>query len=284
MRNLFFRILVFVIGIPGLVALVLSGRDNQNLAFHLLVVAASALGARELGRLFEKRVSAYHGSGVLLPIIGASVPAAAMLIVHGGASPGIFPALILAIFGVVLAAQAFRTNEDEFDAILPTVSAHAAIIVYPGLFLAYLIRLSVFPGASELLLVLIGSVYLNDAGAYVAGMLFGKKSRKVLPISPKKSLVGFVFGFLVSPGVIIAARAIRPGLFPGPIWASVVFGCALGVATILGDLAESALKRSATVKDSGQIIPGRGGILDSIDSPLFAAPVFFHLYALFFVQ
>lgn len=284
MKNLFFRILVFVIGIPGLVALVLSGQGNSNLVFHLVVVAASALGARELGRLFEKRISAYHGSGVLLPIIGAALPAAAMAVVHAGASPGLFPAVILALFGVVLAAQAFRVNEEEFDAILPTVSAHAAIIVYPGLFLAYLIRLSVYPGASELLLVLIGAVYLNDAGAYVAGMLFGKNSRKVLPISPKKSLVGFVFGFLVSPGVILAARALRPALFPGPVWASLAFGCALGAATILGDLAESALKRSATVKDSGQIIPGRGGILDSIDSPLFAAPVFFHLYALLFVQ
>jgi phosphatidate cytidylyltransferase len=284
MRNLFFRILVFIIGIPGLVALVLSGRENSNLAFHFVVVAASALGAREFGRLFEKRISAYQGSVLLLPVLGAALPVVAMLLVHSGASPGLFPGVIVAFLGAVLAAQAFRRDEEDFDAILPTVSAHAAILIYPGLFLAYLIRISVYPGASELLLVLIGAVYLNDSGAYVAGMLFGKNSRKVLPISPKKSLVGFVFGFLVSPGVIFAARAIRPALFPGPVWVSLLFGCALGVSTILGDLAESALKRSATVKDSGQIIPGRGGILDSIDSPLFAAPVFFYLYAPLFVQ
>lgn len=284
MRNLFFRILVFVIGIPGLVILVLSGRENSNFAFHLLVVAASALGAWELGRFFEKRISAYPGSAVLLPVMGAALPATAMLLVHTGTSPGLLPGVILAFFGAILAAQAFRGNESDFDAILPMVSAHAAILIYPGLFLAYLIRVSIYPDASELLLVLIGAVYLNDAGAYVSGMLFGKNSRKVLPISPKKSLVGFVVGFLVSPGIILAARAIRPGLFPGPAWISLLFGCVIGVTTILGDLAESALKRSATVKDSGQIIPGRGGILDSIDSPLFAAPVFFYLYAPLFVQ
>ncbi|MFP4431410.1 MAG: phosphatidate cytidylyltransferase [Spirochaetota bacterium] len=284
MRNLYFRILVFIIGIPGLVALVLSGRENSNFAFHLLVVAASALGAWELGRLFEKRIAAYRGSVVLLPVMGAAPPVVAMLLIHSGFSPELFSGVMVAILGAILAAQAFRRNENDFDAILPAVSAHAAILIYPGLFLAYVIRISIYPAASELLLVLIGAVYLNDAGAYVAGMLFGKNSRKVLPISPKKSLVGFVFGFLVSPGIILAARAVRPALFPGPVWVALLFGCALGITTILGDLAESALKRSATVKDSGQIIPGRGGILDSIDSPLFAAPVFFYLYAPLFVQ
>lgn len=284
MRNLFFRILVFVIGIPGLVFLVLSGRDNNNFAFHLLVVTASAIGAWELGRIFEKRIAAYPGSAVLLPIMGGSLPAVAMLLVHRGVSADLLLGVIVAFFGIVLASQSFRAKEEHFDAILPLVSAHAAILLYPGLFLAYVIRLSLYPAASELLLVLIGAVYLNDAGAYVAGMLFGKRSRKLLPISPKKSLVGFVFGFLVSPGVILAARAVRPGLFPGPAWVAVLFGVAIGTATILGDLAESALKRSATVKDSGQIIPGRGGILDSIDSPLFAAPVFFYLYAPLFLQ
>ena len=284
MRNLFFRILVFVVGIPGLVFLVLSGRENSNFAFHLLVVASSAIGAAELGRIFEKRIAAYRGSAVLLPVMGGSLPIGAMLVVHRDLPADLFLGVIVAFFGLILASQCFRTREEHFDAILPLVSAHAAILLYPGLFLAYVIRLSLFPDASELLLVLIGAVYLNDAGAYVAGMLFGKNSRKLLPISPKKSLVGFVFGFLVSPGVILAARALRPGLFPGPAWVAVLFGVAIGTATILGDLAESALKRSATVKDSGQIIPGRGGILDSIDSPLFAAPVFFYLYAPLFLQ
>jgi phosphatidate cytidylyltransferase len=266
------------------VFLVLSGRDNNNFVFHLLVVASSAVGATELGRIFEKRIAAYRGSAVLLPIMGASLPVAAMLLVHRGLSVDLFLVIIVAFFGAILASQAFRTREEHFDAILPLVSAHAAILLYPGLFLAYVIRLSLYPAASELLLVLIGAVYLNDAGAYVAGMLFGKNSRKLLPISPKKSLVGFVFGFLVSPGIVLAARALRPGLFPGPAWVAILFGVAIGTATILGDLAESALKRSATVKDSGQIIPGRGGILDSIDSPLFAAPVFFYLYAPLFLQ
>ena len=54
-------------------------------------------------------------------------------------------------------------------------------------------------------------------------------------------------------------------------------GSAVGIATILGDLIESAIKRSATSKDSGQLIPGRGGILDSVDSVLYAAPVFYYL-------
>ncbi len=282
MRNLFFRILVFVVGIPALVALVLVSRESNGFYFHLLIVATSGIGAAEFGKLFEHRIAAYRGSGLFSPFVGAVIPVATMFVVHAGASPEVVLEGVLVVLAIILTIQVFRKKEEDFDAILPHVAAHAAVLLYPGLFLSYVIRFSSYNAFAELLLVLIGSVYLNDAGAYGAGMLFGKKSRAILAISPNKSLVGFLVGFLVSPAVILLARGIRPTLFPGSVWRALAFGAALGIATILGDLVESALKRSATVKDSGQLIPGRGGILDSMDSPLFAAPVFFYLYGPFF--
>ena len=72
------------------------------------------------------------------------------------------------------------------------------------------------------------------------------------------------------------AGSLRPDIIPGPRGLHVLFGALVGASAIVGDLVESGFKRSASVKDSGQVIPGRGGLLDSIDSALFAAPFFFY--------
>jgi phosphatidate cytidylyltransferase len=83
--------------------------------------------------------------------------------------------------------------------------------------------------------------------------------------------------------VVLVAHRIDPTLFPGTPGSRVVFGAIAGMVVIIGDLVESALKRSAAAKDSGTLIPGRGGILDSIDSPIFLAPAFYYLYRLLFL-
>ena len=80
---------------------------------------------------------------------------------------------------------------------------------------------------------------------------------------------------LLSVAVAVGSRAAFPGLLPvGYAWAA-LFGVLMGVLTVGGDLVESVFKRSAGVKDSGLLIPGRGGVLDSVDSWLLGAPVFY---------
>src|ERR1041385_2607661 len=119
----------------------------------------------------------------------------------------------------------------------------------------------------------------SDMGAYLTGSLIGK--HKLVPhISPKKTWEGFfgalVFSLLASVGLF----ALMPGHLSVLTWThTVALGLLLGFAAVIGDLAESIIKRSTGVKDSGNMLPGIGGALDLVDSLLFTAPLlFFYLH------
>ena len=112
-------------------------------------------------------------------------------------------------------------------------------------------------------------VWSFDTGAYLVGSQIGRH-KFLTHISPSKSIEGLVGGLVACTIVVAAdARGPRPGRRSGAI----VLGPLLGLVAQAGDLAESMLKRAAGAKDSGTLIPGHGGILDRIDSFLFAAPV-----------
>jgi phosphatidate cytidylyltransferase len=129
--------------------------------------------------------------------------------------------------------------------------------------------------------------YLNDAAAWAAGLFLGKGNRGIIPASPNKSAAGFAGGLLASVVIGAGASCLIPEIFSSPrmpsLPAGAILGLMTGAAATLGDLGESVLKRSAGLKDSGFIIPGRGGILDSIDSLAAAAPVYYILYRLLFM-
>lgn len=143
---------------------------------------------------------------------------------------------------------------------------------YTGLLLSSLIvvRESV-PGlwGGVLVIGVFCSVWANDSFAYLVGSKFGK--HKLAPrISPKKSWEGFAGG-LAGSVVIWCAMSYIPGVSMG-LGQAACFGLVCGLAGVLGDLAESRIKRNSGVKDSGTIMPGHGGILDRCDS-LFLASV-----------
>lgn len=112
-------------------------------------------------------------------------------------------------------------------------------------------------------------IWLNDTGAFCVGCTLGK--HKLCPrLSPKKSWEGFWGGFVTCT----VAGALLSGLMGlGAWWHGLIYGALVSVAATWGDLFESLLKRTAQVKDSGNIIPGHGGILDRIDSLLFVIPL-----------
>ena len=115
-------------------------------------------------------------------------------------------------------------------------------------------------------------VWAADSGAYFAGRRFGK--RKLAPrISPNKTIEGLVGGLVagVAAGLLFASFA---GLEPGQVPAFVAVAIATVLASVAGDLFESLLKRHVGAKDSGNLIPGHGGILDRVDGVLAALPVF----------
>ena len=143
---------------------------------------------------------------------------------------------------------------------------------YMGLMLSSLILLRGSlnePWGGVLLLVLLMSVWFNDAGAYLVGSRIGKHKMAPL-ISPKKSWEGFAGGLVVSVLFWCIMRFI-PGIVMS-IPQAIVFGIVCGAMSVIGDLVESRIKRNVGVKDSGTIMPGHGGLFDRCDS-LFTASI-----------
>jgi phosphatidate cytidylyltransferase len=116
-------------------------------------------------------------------------------------------------------------------------------------------------------LLLIATVWGYDTGAYLTGRLLGRH-RLIDHISPSKTVEGLLGGLVVAT----LAAGLGTWLVGLPAWQALVLGPLLGLAAQAGDLAESLLKRAAGRKESGFLIPGHGGMLDRIDSFLFAAP------------
>lgn len=120
-------------------------------------------------------------------------------------------------------------------------------------------------------------IWAADIGAYIFGKFLGRT--RLSDISPKKTVEGAVFG--IGGSVVVAVMGSKILHWPGFPWAGLVLGLLVGIASLLGDLTESMMKRDAGVKDSGQLIPGHGGILDRVDSYVFTAPIVYYFLTLF---
>ncbi|MEB3826351.1 phosphatidate cytidylyltransferase [Phormidium sp. CCY1219] len=132
------------------------------------------------------------------------------------------------------------------------------------------------PGLTVTLLSFI-CISTADSAAYLGGKQFGRTP--LSDISPKKTVEGAIFGVVSS--VILATTGAWYLGWPAWQGTGVAFGMLLGVASLLGDLIESLMKRDAGVKDSGKLIPGHGGILDRTDSYVFTAPLVYYFVTLF---
>ena len=170
------------------------------------------------------------------------------------------------------------------DRIVERISQTLFIVFYLGVLPTFFLQMrwfdggisGAFPSRSTLALAL--TVFVpkcNDIGAfftgkYLTGRLLGRHPMTPI-LSPKKTCQGAVGGMLASVGAAIAICSLGPVL---PTTLAVIgFGLTVGLAGILGDLAESLLKRDRQTKDASAVVPGFGGVLDVIDSLLFAAPV-----------
>jgi phosphatidate cytidylyltransferase len=150
-------------------------------------------------------------------------------------------------------------------------------VLFVGMALGYLPRIRTLPGedGSDLLLLTLVCVIFTDVGAFYVGSTFGRH-RLAPRLSPKKSWEGAVGGVLMGVGAAVVAHFWF--FHRLPIGHAIAIGIILGVAAILGDLAESLVKRAAGVKDSSNLIPGHGGLLDRCDSLLFSGPILYYYY------
>ena len=177
--------------------------------------------------------------------------------------------------GIVVAIVGEMTRYEKPGTTITHLSLAAFSILYVGGLLGFIIQLRLLPNGMLALLSLVFVVKVSDIGQYTSGKLFGK--HKLAPLlSPGKTWQGTIGGIAIS--MLLTVLVFRTPLnSPASL---LVYAFLLGVAGIVGDLAESLLKRDAGVKDSSSWLPGFGGVLDILDSLLVAAPVAYACWVL----
>ncbi len=275
-----FRSRVILVGIafPLLGVIILLLPHVHHLVVNILVVGVSLLGGLEMAALFRARK--IPTSDTLAPILGASLPAGVFLEVAGVLPAGWMGLWLPAALGIILIRAVLLHKDRNLTEVLAYASSSFFTFLYPGFFLTWIVRLSSLPEPSLSILFFLCLVFGNDMAAYFAGSLWGASSRLNLPVSPQKSAVGFAGGLFGSLVVVGLFLLLTPGFPRFGLPLDIVLGLSTGVTVILGDLLESGLKRSAGVKDSGIVIPARGGILDSVDSMILTAPLFYYFFTL----
>ncbi len=241
------------------------GRSRvQATLLMVVLVVPLCLGGIELSRL-----AAGRGLAVLNPVatvglvlVGTSWYWPQLIYVP----QGMYLLLVLAfVLAALFLQQHFRFGN---DGALANCGIGCFLLLYLGLLGAFVLGIRIDEGPWAFL-TFIFVVKSSDIGAYTFGKLLGK--HKLSPrVSPKKTWEGLA-GAVVAAALVSIAFAVAFGIMR--VWVAPIFGACMGVIGQLSDLAESMLKRDAQQKDSSNRVPGFGGILDVIDSLLFAAPV-----------
>lgn len=278
MTKLATRTITVVVLVPLIFAIILLAPWYHYLAINLVCILASVLGALETANFLSVRGLPLEPA--LAAVLGGLLPLATYLEVSGVAPAGLLMGVLIIAISLILVREVVAGSQAKFERILPRIAASVTTILYPGLFLTYIVRITNLALGGLSLVVFLLVVFANDVAAYLAGSLWGRGSRGVLPISPNKSLVGFVSGLAAALLMAVGCFLVFPAVFGGSLLLALAIGLGIGILTILGDLVESAMKRSSSLKDSGTVVPGRGGILDSIDSVVFASPLCFYLFSL----
>jgi phosphatidate cytidylyltransferase len=283
MNKLVQRLLLFIITLPLVVVLVVFLPHGNYLAVNIIVIILVSLGAFEFAAMLNTKGTAVSRREAL--VLGALPPAALTAVVSFGFELYFFPLILMAAFAWLLLSRIFAPPGELKDA-LDRIVTGFAVMIYPGFFMLWVILMTRLTRADLVILGFFFTVVACDSAAWAMGMLFGKNNRGVFSASPNKSIAGFIGGFAASMLVGLGAARFFPEAFTSRVlpshWAGIILGFVSAAAASLGDLAESVMKRSSQIKDSGGFVPGRGGVLDSIDSIAMAAPVFYALYRLLF--
>ena len=257
------RILSALLLIPLFLLLVQFG---SLIHFTLLVGLAVGLAAWEFSRLCPLGADPWLSG---LTVLGALIWYAATL--YTGNLAGILALLsAVALLRAILVRGEFRVNVQQAAWMILGVAYVGGLLSFPSL-------LRGLNDGRQYVYFLAFTTWAGDTGAYYVGSRLGR--RPLCPgISPKKTVEGAVGGIIAT---VILALAGSAWIWPNIPWGrAAVAGLVLAVVGIAGDLCESAVKRAASAKDSGGIIPGHGGVLDRLDSLMFTGPV---LYALIWI-
>lgn len=232
--------------------------------FGIVVTLFIGISLYEFFSLVERKgIAIYKYSGIIMGVI---IPIAVFLKLEPLSGWE-----LLFIVSSCLCFFLLRFTRHDNSHALIDVSVTMLGVIYISWFLSFLIRLN-FEGA-EFVAFLLLTTKMGDIGAFFLGSSFGKHTL-ISRISPKKSIEGTVGGLIISIITALVSGSFLLKVGPGHL---LILGILLGGLGQIGDLSESLIKRDCQVKDSGKLLPGFGGILDLLDSLLFASP-FFYFY------
>jgi len=235
--------------------------------FTGLVIVAAAIGQYELYGMAKARGIA--------PMTTAGIVLGALVVINFFRP--LYPYLGGPYFWITLCVLTVMISRlfsrRPVEGALEDIAATLLGVLYVALLFGFSVAIHAGPAGKKWLVFLFLVIWASDTGAYYVGTAFGKH-RLYEKISPKKSIEGLIGGLLAS---VIIAQVCTVWLVPSVgLLEAAVLGASLAAFGTVGDLVESLIKRSAGVKDSGNLIPGHGGILDRMDSMLFAAPALFY--------
>lgn len=267
------RLSVILLGVPCLYLIT----DRGGLFFLLLVDLIILLGLREFYVLMKaKGYEPFEALGYF-----CSLAISGYAWHHGAVVPLILTASLLAI----MIREVFRR---EMTQSLGHMAVTVFGIMYVGWLGSHLVLLRQLPevlnieenvGARLVFLVAL-LTWATDTAAYLFGVAFGR--HKLIPrISPNKTVEGAIGGLI---GAAVVGWLLTRGVvsFMTPL-SGIILGLVVGAMAQLGDLVESLIKRDAGIKDTAELIPGHGGVLDRFDSMLFTAPVVYYYFRFFII-
>jgi len=237
-----------------------------KVTFLLLVALAVGVALWEVSRAFASR-------NLTVPVIPVAAAGAAMVaLAYWSGVQATLAALVISV--IVLIGWRLLGGATGY---VKDVTASVFVLAYLPLPATFVALMLARPDGPRRVVIFVALAVLSDVGGYFAGITLGK--HPMAPrISPRKTWEGLAGSLLAG---LIGGAILLVTLLHGHWWQGAILGLAAVAAAVLGDLAESAIKRDLDIKDMGHILPGHGGVMERIDSLLIVAPVAWLLLTVF---
>ncbi len=258
MKTVIQRVLVAMVFIPLIILVMLNGGAPLILLLSLI----SLIATHEFCAILSNKYTRLP-----LVIVPLNVVYLVFFSLSEGSAGWIFPFTFLIFSG-------YEIFSNRIDGALSKSALVLLAVIYIPYFLSFAYQVSTLNGGNYLLISIIIAIWTTDTFAYFFGMLLGKH-RNIFRVSPKKSLEGYFFGII---GALLSSYLLYR-IFSGSFsfLQMLLIAISAGIFGQFGDLVESMIKRDVGVKDSSNIIPGHGGVLDRFDSFLISVPIFYLL-------